>query len=129
MPRFKPNTLKKKILVLEDDSVNQELLKLYLNDEFDSVLTSTIEEAMEHMNSESFDLCIADLFLGDSDKGGIEFLKMVKANPKLSHIPVVAFTGYENPNNQSDVKFTYYIQKPIMKSDFLAVIKKLLQTD
>jgi CheY-like chemotaxis protein len=119
--------LKRKILILEDDSVNQELLRLYLDEEFDTFIVTSIEEGMEALGKQQYDLIISDIHLGNaSSKGGIDFLKEVRANRNTSGIPIVAYTAFNNPNERSDVKFTTFIAKPITKADFLKTVKKIL---
>lgn len=114
-------------MVLEDDEVNQELLGLYLSSNYTIKIVSTIEEALQSLADESFDLIISDIHLGNGTKNdGNEFLKMVRANPATENIPIVAYTAFNNPNDFNEEQFTHFISKPITKADFLEVIKKLL---
>ena len=117
----------KKILILEDDQVNQELLKLYLNDTFDTELVSSISEALALLNKNTYDIIISDIHISDdSNKDGVDFLKAVRANPKTANIPILAYTAFNDPNDNNEIQFTGVISKPITKQDFLKRVNSYL---
>ncbi|MEI6508276.1 MAG: response regulator [Bacteroidota bacterium] len=117
----------KKILILEDDQVNQELLKLYLNDTFDTELVSSISEALALLNKNTYDIIISDIHISDdSNKDGVDFLKAVRANTKTANIPILAYTAFNDPNDINEIQFTGVISKPITKQDFLKRVNSYL---
>lgn len=114
-------------MVLEDDEVNQELLSLYLSDNYETKIVSSINEALASLEKEKFDLIISDIHLGNGTQNdGNQFLKLVRTNPNTKNIPVVAYTAFNNPNDFNEEQFTSFISKPITKADFLEIINKLL---
>ncbi len=118
---------KKKILILEDDEVNQELLNLYLSHDFDTKIVGSITDAIKSLEKTKYDLIISDIYLGnDSKSDGHDFLKQVRQNKKTSKIPIVAYTAYNSPSEETEFKFTTFISKPITKAEFLKTVKKLL---
>jgi len=120
--------LKKKILVLEDDEVNQELLKLYLNNDYETKVVGSINDAVRALERAKFDLIISDIYLGNEAKhNGHDFLKQVRGNKKTAKIPIVAYTAFNDPNDSNELQFTTFISKPITKSEFLKTVKKILK--
>ena len=51
---FRSENGKRKILVVEDEAINRDLLELILQDDYDIIFAQTGEEALEHIQSNSF---------------------------------------------------------------------------
>jgi DNA-binding response OmpR family regulator len=84
----------KKILIIEDDLVLQKSLKEYLSSEgFEIECASDGEEGIQKAIAEKPDLILLDIILPKKD--GYEVLQEVKANPEISHIPVVLLTNLD----------------------------------
>lgn len=84
----------KKILIIEDDLVLQKSLKEYLSSEgFEIKCASDGEEGIQKAIAEKPDLILLDIILPKKD--GYEVLQEVKANPEISHIPVVLLTNLD----------------------------------
>ena len=84
----------KKILIIEDDAVLQKSLKEYLSSEgFEIECASDGEEGAQKAFTEKPDLILLDIVLPKKD--GYEVLQEVKANPEISHIPVVLLTNLD----------------------------------
>ena len=54
-PTFRPAAEQKRILLVEDEPINQEILKMYLADTYDVLLAGTGKEALEFIRF--FALC------------------------------------------------------------------------
>lgn len=120
--------MKKKILALEDDDINQELIELYLMDDYEIKIVSSVAEAINAISESSYDLVISDLNLGtDSKSDGLFFLKYLRSDHKFKHIPIVAYSGYITPNMSNENDFDACISKPITKSDFLKTIANVIE--
>ncbi len=87
------------------------------------------EEALKCLEDKSN---IPDLILLDLNMpkiSGIEFLKIIKANKDLLHIPIVILT---TSNNQKDLIECYktgmsgYVLKPLKYEDYVKKIEKVL---
>jgi len=52
---------------------------------------------------------------------GVDLLRMIRADPKLQHIPAVAITALNAPDNGSFVEsgFDLHIRKPVDDTDEL----------
>jgi CheY-like chemotaxis protein len=82
----------KKILVVEDQELNMDLLVQLLEDEYE-VLTATDGAAgIKLAERERPDLILMDLSLPVVD--GWEATRRIKANDSLKHIPVIALTAH-----------------------------------
>jgi CheY-like chemotaxis protein len=83
-----------KILLVDDDPRNLELIKIELEDEPNYVVTTaaTGERGFQLFRQDSFDFVILDFRLPGID-GAELYKKMRRLRPK---IPIVIFSGYQN---------------------------------
>src|SRR5262245_58123708 len=85
--------MKKKILLVEDNNDSLEILGLRVRSfGYDAIKAHNSKEAIASVEAESPDLILMDLDLPDVD--GVKTTAILKQNPKISHIPVVAFTAW-----------------------------------
>jgi two-component system response regulator AtoC len=81
----------KKVLLVDDDpSIHAGLLRLIKTMGFEAVTVTTGAEAIERINSQTFDLCITDLQLADGDGRGV----VRKARAVRPPVSVVAMTAH-----------------------------------
>ncbi len=92
--------MKKKILIIEDDSFLQglEVSKLR-KDNYEVITASTGEEGMDKIHELGVDLILLDLILPKFD--GFEILKKVRETEHLKQIPVIVFS---NLSEEKDIK-------------------------
>ena len=78
------NKNKRKILIVEDEFVNREILKNILLDDFEIFEAEDGEAAVELLESKKSDLSLIllDLFL--PKMSGLELLNIIQANPELN---------------------------------------------
>ncbi|WP_041383315.1 response regulator [Polaribacter sp. MED152] len=121
-----------KILLVEDNLIEIMKMKrtislLKLNHTLHEAKNG--EEALKFLEDKSN---IPDLILLDLNMpkiSGIEFLKIIKANEELLHIPTVILT---TSSNQSDLIECYktgmsgYVLKPLKYEDYVKKIEKVL---
>ena len=82
-----------KILIVEDDTMNREMLARRLNWEGYQVATATNgAQAVEMASSELPDLILMDLAIPLLN--GWQATHRIKSQPETSHIPVIALTAY-----------------------------------
>lgn len=87
----------KRILVVEDQELNMDLLVQLLEDEYE-VLTATDGAAgIELAEREQPDLILMDLSLPVID--GWEATRRIKANDSLKHTPIIALTAHAMKGN------------------------------
>ncbi len=85
--------MKKKLLIAEDEKLNQMLLDKILGEEFDLLAYLDGQQAMDALQelAESIDLVLLDLNM--PKKNGFEFLAEMRESAKLKRIPVIVITG------------------------------------
>ena len=91
--KFHSSNGKRRILVVEDEFVNQEMLKLILADTYDVVLAGSgaaaLEEVQEHYDVLS--LILLDLNLPDMH--GLVVLRRLKDDGRFARLPVIVMTA------------------------------------
>jgi DNA-binding response OmpR family regulator len=120
---------RKKILVVDDDPDVRLGLQLRLAANQYEVFfaadgVASIAEARKHMP----DLVILDLGLPAGD--GFSVLERLKANEKLSSIPVIVLSGRDRVGNRDraiKAGARTFLQKPMANEKLLAVIRTVLE--
>ncbi len=122
-------TLAGRILVIEDNPINLELITYLLRAFNYTVLTATDGKAgMELAHRERIDLIICDVHLPELN--GYEVAYRLKKHPVLGKIPLVAVTALAMVGDREKVLaagFDDYIGKPIMPEGFLRQIEACIQ--
>jgi len=85
--------MKKKILIVEDNSDSLEILTLFIaRIGCQALKAKNSKEAIELTETEQPDLIFMDMELPDAD--GIKTAKVLKQNPRTCQIPIVAVTAW-----------------------------------
>lgn len=117
-----------RILLIEDNAVNQELMLYTLQAWGHRVITAaTGEEALALGRSLAPQLVISDVQLPGID--GYEVARRFKADPQLRHIPLLALTAYAMVGDRDRAcaaGFDGYFAKPIDPAAFMAAIEAYL---
>lgn len=121
---------KKKILIVEDDSVMQNALQEYLSDEGFEIACAVDGEMGERMaKSEKPDLILLDIIIPKKD--GYEVLAEIKKNEETKGIPVVLLTNLgsvEDIEKALNMGATNYLVKADYKLEEVAAkIKEILK--
>lgn len=90
---FRPSRDKRRILLIEDEFVNQEILKLFLEDSYDLVLAGTGAEALGIISAQYETLSLILLDLNLPDLSGMDILRQVKADGRTARLPVIVMTS------------------------------------
>jgi two-component system cell cycle response regulator DivK len=118
----------KRILAIEDHEENRRLLRdLLTSFGYELIEAVTGEEGVTAAETERPDLILMDIQLPGID--GYETTRRIKANPALSHIPIIAVTSYALSGD--DVKAfaagcDAYVTKPFDPAELLEKIKGYL---
>ena len=92
---------KKKILIVEDEKILADMYRdKFTQSGFEVILADSAEEGLKVTKKEMPDLILLDILL--PRENGIGFLKRLKKDPKLSSIPVVAFSNYDDPETKKE---------------------------
>ena len=121
-------SIKKKILVVEDNDLNLKLFTDLLEANDYLVLPDkTGESAIQICNEERPDLIIMDIQLPNIS--GLDLIERLKVDDLLKSIPIVAVTAFamqEDRENILNSGAEEYISKPISVASFMEVINKYL---
>lgn len=117
----------KRILVVEDNLKNLELITVILELDYEVVDAENGQLGVEAARTQHPDLILMDLSMPVLD--GWEALKLIRADPDLKDIPVVACTAHTLDNRQVEAAgFDGYVSKPVDPSVLLDAVEGLLET-
>lgn len=120
---------KKRILVVEDNDMNRQLVKVVLQKCGYHVIEATDgEEAIEAAREMRPDLILMDIQLPSIS--GYEVVKMLKQEAKTRDIPIVALTAKAmvgDPEKAIEAGCCTYISKPIDTRELPKIIDSLIR--
>ncbi|CAG1016194.1 Polar-differentiation response regulator DivK [Burkholderiaceae bacterium] len=118
-----------RILVIEDSPVNMALTVAILENAGHEILQADHASAgLELARREQPDLVLMDIQLPDID--GLEATRMLKADPRTAHLPVIALTAFAMKGDEDDTRAAGcdgYVTKPIRYKDFLAEMDAVMR--
>jgi CheY-like chemotaxis protein len=121
----------KKILVVEDDPVNQMILQDFLAaNGYETVGASTGPEGIERFDTDAPDLLLVDIQL--PRKNGFELLREIKGRPDGKATPILLMSAVYNNQDQSSRTIQLgtladgYLSKPFDLVQLLAQVRRLL---
>ena len=119
---------KKTILVVEDNQLNMKLLRGLLKASNYLMLEAfDAETGIEMIKQHHPDLILMDIQLPGMD--GLEATQVIKNDPGLKHIPVIALTSYAMSGDKEKalaVGCMDYITKPISTKGLIDTLSKVL---
>jgi len=117
------------ILIVEDEMVNRELLKLVLKDDYDLEFAETGKEALEKIGSEGTDLSLVLLDLNLPDMSGTDILKDMQETDSQRAIPVIVLTADRDAEVSSlDIGASDFITKPYPRPEVIrARVRKTIE--
>jgi signal transduction histidine kinase/CheY-like chemotaxis protein/streptogramin lyase len=119
---------KKTILIIEDNSELRNYLVNWLKTDFNVFDAGNGAEGLELTEKEMPDLVISDVIMPVMD--GFEFLRKLKSNIEISHIPVILLTAKVNMEDKItglNLSADAYIDKPFHLQHLTATINSLLE--
>lgn len=121
---FCEKTEKVKILLVEDNALNQELTKTFLEElGFEADIAVNGRECLDMLESRSYDLILMDLLMPEMD--GYEATKRIRANHTLKQIPIIAMSAHVMKGIKDQVieaGMDDYISKPFHIPDMINTI-------
>jgi two-component system cell cycle response regulator DivK len=116
------------ILIVEDNEKNLKLVRDVLQVKgYRTLDTTTAEEGIKVAVEKKPDLILMDIQLPGMN--GIEALKVLRADPATSAIPVIAVTASVMQQDRTlitEAGFDAYVSKPISIKEFLEAVNKTL---
>ncbi len=123
-------TKKKKILVVEDNTETQLIIKVNLRDVYDVEITDNADDAISLIKNNNFDLVLLDINLGNG-KDGRDVLNMINEELKYSNLPVIIITAYDIKEEEKNLLMKLscdYLEKPLDKKVLLNSIGSCLNS-
>ena len=121
----------KKILVVEDDPVNQMILADFLAaNGYETVAASSGPEGIERFDRDAPDLLLVDVQL--PRKNGFELLREIKSRPTGKATPILLMSAVYNDRDQSNRTVQLgtladgYLSKPFDLVQLLSQVRQLL---
>jgi two-component system, cell cycle response regulator DivK len=120
-------TMSKKILVIEDDDVARELMRMALEKRGYEV--SVAEDGVQGYDAAVFwqpDLIVTDIRMPAAD--GIHVVRRVRDTPTLETTPILVTTAFGDGNATFSLQqgANAYEPKPLNPQSFLATVERLL---
>ncbi len=115
------------ILIVDDTSTNIEILLDLLKD-YDLLVATNGQNALEIANSERLDLILLDIMMPQMD--GYEVCKKLKSDPKTQNIPVIfitANTDEDSIEKSFEMGVIDYVAKPFKPKELIARVKTHLK--
>ena len=114
----------KKILIAEDNAINQVVIQTMLEDTKASItMVDNGKQAVDAINREDFDLILMDIHMPEMD--GVEAHRQISAMKK--HIPVIALTANVMPEDVAyylEEGFDSHLGKPIDMNQLFGMLKQ-----
>ena len=117
-----------RILLVEDNDVNQEVLKYFLQDTgYRLEIVATGRDALEALERARYDVLLLDVQLPDID--GVEVAKIIRKNSRWDALPIIALTAHGLPQDKTRCMaagMTGYLVKPLEQHAVIATIESVL---
>ncbi|MBF0275308.1 MAG: diguanylate cyclase [Nitrospinae bacterium] len=105
---------KQRILIVDDERLNREILSNLLQETHNIVVAKSGEQALKRLeNNSDIDLVLLDVMMPDMD--GYETIKCIKENDNLKDIPVIFITALDSADDEEkglQLGAADYIAKP-----------------
>lgn len=115
------------LLIVDDNETNIDLLEQVLEDDFKLTVARSGKEAVALAMSVQPDLILMDIAMPEMD--GTQAMKLIKADPALAQVPIVAVTSHAMRGDRADMLesgFDDYLSKPVDDELLFETIKRLL---
>jgi two-component system chemotaxis response regulator CheY len=118
-----------KILVIDDDKTTRKMISLILKSKGYEVVTAENGiDGLQKLGTGEVSLILTDMNMPYMD--GIEFTKQVRANPEISHLPIVMLTteaDEEEKQRAYKAGVDDYLVKPATGEQIVESMKKIIK--
>ena len=100
-PKIRTVIGKRRILVVEDEQINQQILSMILEETYDVILTGTGTEALETVAREYETISLILLDLNLPDIHGLDVLRQLRGDQRFARLPVIVMTADKDAEVES----------------------------
>jgi DNA-binding NtrC family response regulator len=116
-----------KVLIVEDDTIQREILKKTLGKKgFDVDDASSGEDAIDKVMSDSFDVVLLDIMLPKLN-GLTVLTEVIKNKPKTKVIIITGFASIDNAVDAIKKGASDYISKPYSINDIVLSVRRAIE--
>ncbi|HEX9650170.1 MAG TPA: response regulator [Cyclobacteriaceae bacterium] len=124
--------MEKRILVVDDSSVMQNLVKkIFAQLDYEVVSAKNGNEALEKLKKQDFNVILMDINMPVMD--GMECTKQIrKLKNKKGQLPIIAITGNSKNYAWDDFKkagMSKYLQKPLNFDELVEIVNSYVKDD
>jgi len=120
--------MRKRVLIVEDNEINRELVSDLLDMlSYDVLIARDGEEGIRIAKEEKPDLILMDIQLPKID--GLQAVKILKSDDSTMMIPIIALTAFALKGDEAiflEAGCTDYIPKPMSIRNFISTIERSL---
>ncbi|MCC6153303.1 MAG: sigma-54-dependent Fis family transcriptional regulator [Candidatus Hydrogenedentes bacterium] len=118
-----------RVLVVDDESSMRELLEIVLaKDGYDVVTLSNVNDAIEKLSKEAFDVVLTDLRMGTERDAGMQLLEWLTANsPTMPAIMMTAYGSVETAIEAMKRGAADYMMKPFKNDEVRLLVKRAIE--
>ena len=119
---------KQRVLVVEDDEINNIFIKKCLNNLFEIESAKTGEQAIKLASENKFDIILMDINLG-KDMDGITATQIIRKIRGYENIPIVAMTAYAAEEDKAEFLSrgcSHFLPKPFLMRELVEFVKNAL---
>lgn len=116
------------VLYIEDDSINWEIVGMFLKGQYLVENASDSAEAMEKIKTNKYDIILLDISL-KKGTGGLELAREIRKVKNYKDTPIVAVTAHATREDEQRIlggACTHYISKPFTKKVLIETVRKAL---
>lgn len=120
-----------KVLYVEDNEINQIVVRGFLKGHFELSLADDPETACEMAKAVNYDVILMDINLGPAELSGIDLLKEMRVLLGTSCPPIVAVSAFTDEEDRVAILkegFDGFHPKPINRHGLIEQIKSLAPT-
>jgi PAS domain S-box-containing protein len=119
---------KHKILVVDDELLNVELMRAYLSSDYDVITAYNGKDALGKVKTEEPDIILLDVMMPDMD--GYEVCRIIRHDYKIDFIPIImitALTSKEDHQKGIEAGADEFLKKPVGKFELDRKLSSLLR--
>ena len=117
-----------RVLIVDDERLNVQLLEVMLEPEgYELVTAVSGEAALEAVADHAPDLVLLDIMMPGMT--GYQVAKRIKDNPATRHIPIVMLSALDDPNSRAlglSAGAEAFLTKPVNRAALCERVKELL---